>query len=113
MADIPAPLALLAGLGLAAFGMALLWLTALAIAHLAAAAWWIAVHAARLVVARRARPAEDRPAEDQLGGGTAGPVVWLACHTPHCGHMQTAHTPDPAGTGLWVCPGCHRAAALR
>ncbi|MGW6603301.1 hypothetical protein [Streptomyces sp. NPDC055036] len=108
MADIPALLALLALAGLAAFGLTLLWLAALAIAHLAALAWWIAVHTARLVTTRRARPAEDRREP-----GRAGPVLWLACHTPRCGHMQTAHTPDPAGTGLWVCPGCHRTVAHR
>ncbi|MER8042731.1 hypothetical protein [Streptomyces sp. NPDC094032] len=36
--------------------------------------------------------------------------VWLACHTPRCGHLETAHY--PAGPGYVMCDQCgtHRRA---
>ncbi|MBD0707369.1 MULTISPECIES: hypothetical protein [unclassified Streptomyces] len=30
--------------------------------------------------------------------------VWLACHTPRCGHLETEHY--PAGPGRVVCHRC-------
>ncbi|MFE7517660.1 hypothetical protein ACFU8I_41500 [Streptomyces sp. NPDC057540] len=30
--------------------------------------------------------------------------VWLVCHTPLCGHLQTEHY--PAGPGRVACNGC-------
>lgn len=36
--------------------------------------------------------------------------VWLACHTPRCGHLETPHY--PAGPGYVMCDHCgtHRRA---
>lgn len=31
------------------------------------------------------------------------PAVWLPCHAPACGHMETLHDPTPLGL---VCRGC-------
>ncbi|BAU83318.1 hypothetical protein SLA_2391 [Streptomyces laurentii] len=52
--------------------------------------------ALRHLVSPRPRPAAELPAPRRC--------VWLACHTPRCGHMQTPHY--PAGPGYVMCDRC-------
>ncbi|MFJ4907698.1 hypothetical protein ACIQCR_24715 [Streptomyces sp. NPDC093249] len=49
-----------------------------------------------------------RPVPRRRGAAPAALVpqryVWLACHTPRCGHLETEHY--PAGPGRVVCHRC-------
>ncbi|MFI9005081.1 hypothetical protein [Streptomyces sp. NPDC053541] len=57
----------------------------------------------RRLVAPRPQPPVAIPAQRRG-------CVWLACHAPRCGHLQTPHY--PAGPGYVMCDQCgtHRRA---
>lgn len=73
-------------------------------------AWAVAVVLAVLAlvhgVVRAYRWLRPRPrwVVDELPRREPDPVLWLACHSTVCGHMQTRHDLAPGGTA--VCRAC-------
>lgn len=46
---------------------------------------------------------------DEMPGAEPDGLLWLACHSTVCGHMETRH--DPAPEGAPVCRACGTPAA--